>query len=65
MFFLNFSWSCFWNSKPNFRSLADEDIDVTNERQRINSEQTKDDVLIVDNLTKVNIKRLFNLNQFR
>ncbi|XP_076084448.1 phospholipid-transporting ATPase ABCA1-like isoform X2 [Mytilus galloprovincialis] len=52
-FFLKRSWSCFWNSKPNFRSLADEDIDVTNERQRINSEQTKDDVLIVDNLTKV------------
>ncbi|CAG2250054.1 ABCA1 [Mytilus edulis] len=52
-FFLKRSWSCFWNSKPNFRSLADEDIDVANERQRINSEQTKDDVLIVDNLTKV------------
>ncbi|VDI42992.1 ATP-binding cassette, subfamily A (ABC1), member 1 [Mytilus galloprovincialis] len=52
-FFLSRSWSCFWNSKPNFKSLADEDIDVTNERKRINNKQTKEDVLIIDNLTKV------------
>ncbi|CAG2225262.1 ABCA1 [Mytilus edulis] len=51
-FFLSRSWSCFWNSKPNFKSLADEDIDVTNERKRINNKQTKEDVLIIDNLTK-------------
>ena len=48
-----FSWNCFWNAKPDFKSLANEDIDVANERKRINNKDTQDDILVVNNLTKV------------
>ena len=52
-FFLKRSWQCCWNATPDFKSLSDEDVDVTNERKRINDKQTQNDVLVVDNLTKV------------
>ena len=52
-FYLYCSWQCCWNATPDFKSLSDEDVDVANERKRINDKQTQNDVLVVDNLTKV------------
>jgi hypothetical protein len=52
-FYFYCRWLCGWNATPDFKFLSDEDVDVANERKRINDKQTQNDVLVVDNLTKV------------
>jgi hypothetical protein len=37
---------CCWNATPDFKFLSDEDVDVANERKRINDKQTQNDVLV-------------------
>lgn len=44
---------CFWSPKPTHSSLDDEDEDVAAERKRIMSGAGKDDILRLENLTKV------------
>lgn len=44
---------CFWSPKPTHTSLDDEDEDVAAERKRIMSGAGKDDILRLENLTKV------------
>lgn len=44
---------CFWSPKPTHSSLDDEDEDVAAERKRIMSGEGKDDILRLENLTKV------------
>ncbi|XP_078319655.1 phospholipid-transporting ATPase ABCA1-like isoform X1 [Crassostrea virginica] len=44
---------CFWSPKPTHKSLSDEDEDVAAERERITSGKGKDDILRLENLTKV------------
>ena len=46
---------CFWHPKPKHRSLDEDDVDVAAERKRILSGGAKDDVLRLENLTKVSI----------
>jgi hypothetical protein len=44
---------CFWSPKPTHKPLDDEDEDVAAERKRIMSGEGKDDILRLQNLTKV------------
>ncbi|XP_056020266.1 phospholipid-transporting ATPase ABCA1-like isoform X2 [Ostrea edulis] len=44
---------CFWSPKPTHTPLDDEDEDVAAERKRILSGEGKDDILRLQNLTKV------------
>ncbi|XP_062578503.1 ATP-binding cassette sub-family A member 7-like [Saccostrea cucullata] len=44
---------CFWSPKPTHKPLSDEDEDVAAERKRIKSGGAKDDILRLENLTKV------------
>ncbi|XP_061181755.1 phospholipid-transporting ATPase ABCA1-like [Saccostrea echinata] len=44
---------CFWSPRPTHKPLDDEDEDVAAERKRIKSGEAKDDILRLQNLTKV------------
>lgn len=59
-----FGRMCFWSPKPTHKSLSDEDEDVAAERERITSGKGKDDILRLENLTKVS-SDLKSLTRFR